>query len=297
VLDLHSTNNGLPSLLRLWASDKFDMLDQLRETMSTNGSTEGEDQTETPRDHNAQATYFARHASFQLDGEPSSPDERRRSCIHVTKGLGTWTVVSISNWLDKPDVVHIPPMALLPPSRFGWDTGDEDDGTDDISGDHGYHVFAFWSSNYTWLPRVKQEQGHHGDDHTVNKLLNAHATEIFHIKPVTPNEPQYIGSDFHFSCGQELRMFRATGNSLELFLNTDYKRAGRIFVYVPTIYTEGVKVTVNGAPGRWTTAGNTPKVTDNGSPRLVGRVIAIMVVVDATGSPQSAKEGQIQISF
>jgi hypothetical protein len=292
VLDLHSTNNGLPSLMRLWCTDKYNVLDKLRRQLS-------DDSADELFDHNAEATFLARQASFRPNEKLSSPDERKRSCIHVTKGLGTWTVVSISNWLDKPDVVHIPPPALLPAPTSGWGTDsdagsrDDDDNDNRDYGEHGYHVFAFWSSRYSWLAPIHRGE-EHGHDHTVSKKLAPHATEIFHIKPVTPDSPQFIGSDLHFSCGRELRAFRAARDYLTLRLNNDYKRAGRIFVFIPRVSMDNLRVTVNGEPGRWNAVGNTPKVNENGSPRLLGRIIAIAIVVRADGS---TKDGHVRINF
>jgi len=329
VLDLHSTNfNGLPSLMRLWCTDKYEVWDQVQETFSFDSEDHnlmaaigGHGKEESERDHNARATYMARLASFRLNERLSEPEERERSCIHVTKGLGTWTVVSISNWLDTAQVVHVPPPAMLPPPRHGWNplgsVASSDDGDDDIcsnvSGDddspvknkrkekeygkHGYHVFAFWSSRYSWIPRVEREDEplpHGGHHHAISTKLGPHATEIFHIKPVIPDEPQYIGSDMHFSCGQELILFRPDYNTLDLWLNTTYHRSGNIFVFVPRVSPSNIRVTVHGKTGRWTTVGNTPSINENGSPRLAGRVITIPVTVQADGSED---DGYVKIDF
>jgi hypothetical protein len=291
VLDLHCANDGLPSLLRLWCTENYDVIDTYRDGMSNNDDDE-------EIDHNAEATFFARQASFQPGAEPPVPNERKRSCIHVTKGLGTWTVVSLSNWSDRTALVHVPPHALLPPPETGWGTDEPDNFLDDFAnkdspGQHGYHVFAFWSSKYTWIPDHRRAQ-EHGPDSTISKKLAAHETEIFHSKPVTPHTPQYIGSDLHFSCGQEVRLFRISKNTIHISLKTAYNRVGHVFVFVPTQNSDRIRATVNGAKGRWNTVGNTPKVNENGSPRLLGRIIRIMVVVHADGSPH---DGQIQLDF
>jgi hypothetical protein len=146
-------------------------------------------------DHNAEATHFARMASFNPAIEVPDPTERRRSCIHVTNGLGTWTVVSLSNWSDKSCVVRVPPPALLPPPEYGWamDDSDDDDNPDKCSEENaGFHVFGFWSSKYSWLANPK-ENDNDDPNHTVCKNLRPHQTEVFHIKRVTPDTPQYIG--------------------------------------------------------------------------------------------------------
>lgn len=289
VLDLHSTNGGIPSLLRLWCTDKYGAMDRFRNDEYVVAVPRGE------RDFNAAATYFARQASFQPNSA-STPEERTRSCIHVTSGLGTWTVVCISNWLDRPDVVHIPPFALLPPPAHGWGTSEDSEDTE--LSEHGYHVFAFWSSKYSWLPQMKiSDDGQlHSSDQTISKYLGAHATEIFHIKPVSAEWPQYIGSDFHFSCGQELLTFRPSSNRLHLRISTELQRSGRIFVFVPRVNIDkNVRVLVAGEQGRWNTVGSTPRTNLQGhSHSLLGRIISIMVTVRADKSP---KDGHVDVEF
>lgn len=190
VLDLHSTNDGLPSLLRLWCTDRYNLFESLNnEVDQRNGDG-------VAKDHNATATFFARQASFRPDAEPTDPSERRRNCIHVAKGMGTWTVVSLSNWSSKSVMLTIPPPALSPPPTHGWgDDRSTDSGLDDDEDFHGYHVFAFWSSKYSWIANTNaDEDGEDDFEHSVGKLLRPHETEVFHIKKVTPDAAQYIGT-------------------------------------------------------------------------------------------------------
>lgn len=103
------------------------------------------------------------------------------------------------------------------------------------------------------------------------------------------------GSDFHFSCGSEVRLFRAKRSRVDIFLLNDYHRVGYIFVFIPRVDIErAVKVTVNGERGMWDVAGNTPQVASNGSPRLAGRVIRVAVVIHSDGRPH---DGQVEIEF
>jgi alpha-galactosidase len=299
VLDLHSTNDGLPSLLRLWATDCYsERLDTFRNEAHLKPA---EDSVSNLA--HMEATFLARQASFQIDSETPPPNERKRSCIHVCQGLGTWTIVSISNWTDKSAVLHLPPPALLPPPPTVFEENEADTFLEDPCHIHqaacGYHAFGFWSSRYTWLPpQAGHESLDEAADHPLlSRRLAPHETEIYHIKPVTAERPQYIGSDLHFSCGQEVLSFvvREDTACVELQLNPAYHRVGHVFLYLPRISTERVRVTVNGnQPGSWTAVGNTPKVCTNGSPRLVGRVICIPVAVQAEGSPH---DGQIQVQY
>ena len=121
-----------------------------------------------------------------------------------------------------------------------------------------------------------------------------HETEIYHIKEVTPDQPQYIGSNLHFSCGKEVRSFQISASQVNIYLDTTYYRVGQVFVFIPRTSTSHLRVSVNGEPSRCDAVGNTPKVSDNGSPRLVGRVVAIPVTVYADGRDN---DGAIQIDF
>lgn len=292
ILDLHSTNDGLPSLMRLWATDAH----AADHNTLPNSSyfTERKD-----RDHNDEATYFARGASFQFDEDLVPPNERKRSCIHAPKGLGSWTIISVSNWSEKPAVVHIPPPALFTPPAQGFDENEADtflsnqrDGESRCGDQNGYHVLGFWSGRYSWLP-AQSAAAESTPQQTLSTRLSAHETEIFHVKGVTPELPQYIGSDLHFSCCKELLQFEATSSTAKIRLRTEYNRIGHVFVFLPIINTSNIRVQVNGVQensdsGGWVVVGNTPKVAENGSPRLVGRVIRIMVAVQ-TGDIDGGK--------
>lgn len=287
VLDLHSTNDGLPSLMRLWCTDKYGVWESLNES---NLDLD---------DHNAEATFFARRSSsVNLDeDELPNPSERRRNCVHVARGLGTWTIISISNWSNKAAVVRVPPPALRLPPKSGWTAGDSNNSNsnsneDEMDCTYGYHVFGFWSSKYSWLESV--DENNEDPDHTVCKRLGPHETEIYHVKQVTPDTPQYIGSDFHFSCGTEVRQFRVTANSVSLLLKNRHKRSGTVFCFIPRINTDHVvKVLVQGQKTPFSVVGTAPR--GNGqSPHLVGRVLGIPVVIHGD---QREGDGQVLIEF
>jgi hypothetical protein len=282
VLDLHTTaNHGLPSLLRLWCTDRYDAMDAYRNSGPFQESL-------LQQDHNAEATHFGRQASFCPDEPLSHQNERKRSCIHVAKGVGTWTLLSLSNWSDKPRVMHLPSAALETPPETGWVDQEATSGeTLGMTAD-GYHVFSFWSSKYSWIPHARAGE----EPPTVSSRLGPHATELFHIKAVTRDMPQYVGSDLHFSCGHEVLLFRVLQHKVMLVLKTNLNRVGHVFLFLPTVDTSHVNVKVGGEPGRWTVVGNTPR--REGSPNCCGRIIRIMVVIHANGS---AKDGEVELEF
>ena len=260
VLDLHSTNDGLPSLLRLWCTDKYGSLESFHE---------GSPDAANDDAHNAEATHFGRESSK----EDKACSTRKRNCIHVTKGLGTWTVVSVSNWADRAAVLRIPPPALLPPPHEGWGVDTEDP----LDADYGYHVFGFWSSQYKWQSKVC-----HDDDpnpETITRKFRAHESEIYHIKRVTGNSPQYIGSDLHFTCGYEVRSFRSASNHgntrLSIVLRSNCERKGSIFVYIPRVNVSEVVKVANG----FSVTGTVPR---NGT--AIGRILRIPVEISKGGT-------------
>uniref|UniRef100_A0A7S0CG02 Uncharacterized protein n=1 Tax=Proboscia inermis TaxID=420281 RepID=A0A7S0CG02_9STRA len=105
------------------------------------------------------------------------------------------------------------------------------------------------------------------DEQILSKNLSPHETELFHIKPVSINCPQYVGSSLHFTCGMEVESFEWTmgdcnddvlghvGCSVLIQLKTNYSRSGDIYVYLPR-YTRrhlqknnSLGITVNGKHG------------------------------------------------
>jgi alpha-galactosidase len=279
VLDLHSTNDGLPSLLRLWCTDRYQPV--LRP----------EDQDfDMQQDFNFEATLLARRASFDPDSLDEPPSDRIRSCIHVAEGMGTWTLLSVSNWSDKPAVVRVPHSALLPPPARGWN-----EESDVRRGDHGsvredgFHIFSFWSGDYQWMPDPRTKEGERFD---LKKLLHPHETEIFHIKPVSPNMPDYIGSAIHFSCGYEVSTIARKPDSLTIQLRKDFYRLGYAYLYIPRPKLDEMQVTVAGVTAAFESVGNTPAADDQN--RLAGKVIRLPVVVRGDGSEN---DGKIVVKF
>jgi alpha-galactosidase len=292
ILDLHTTRNkGLPSLIRLWCTDRYRHLENFRATDSFMQSLEEED-------YNAEATYFGRQSAFDFE-KASAVQERIRSCIHVAKGMGTWTVVSVSNWEDCPQVMHIPRLAIYSPSETGWGAhGDVQPANiravDEEDGVSGYHVFAFWTCKYKWIS-VKENENADANQYPISQRLQSHETEIFHIRKVTPRTPQYVGSDLHFSCGHEVLSFDTSEkNRVKISLKTELSRVGHIFVFIPTIDVSHVQVNVAGESSRWSVIGSVPDREASVSSHCCGRIIRAMVIIH---SNNSENDGHIVIDY
>eukprot|EP00934_Nitzschia_sp_Nitz4_P004031 Nitzschia sp. Nitz4//scaffold7_size249615//235022//238213//NITZ4_001219-RA/size249615-processed-gene-0.166-mRNA-1//1//CDS//3329558568//4021//frame0 len=288
VLDLHATvdKKGLPAVMRLWCTDKFNHVAEFRSSSISSSISEDSD-------HNAEATYFGRRASFRFDEPVPHPKERLRSCLNMTPSLGTWTVLSLSNWSDKEKVFEIPELTVTEPPPTGW-------GVPRVSA--GYHVFSFWSGQYTWTTMEGQSRPdeHDTSPSPLRRRLRVHETEIFHIRPVIPDQPQYIGSDLHFSCGHEVLTFQVSSppiRKVQIQLKTGLCRSGHIFLFVPTVDTRHISVSVAGrSPGQWAVVGNVPSHSDGvQNPTVcIGRVI--QVLVNVLGD-ETAKDGTIEVRF
>lgn len=156
-LDLHSTiNKGMPSVLRLWCTENATC------QQSTNGSSIEKSQTnlsESPK--NIPTEKILKEQASKLEYEvgysPESvidPYSRERSCFIVAPGLGTWTIVSLSNWMEHDARLSVSISTLIQHSLQDFNAMGVTDETPtpcELS-ECGFHVFSFWSSEYTWIP-------------------------------------------------------------------------------------------------------------------------------------------------
>jgi len=227
-LDLHSA--GMPSILRLWCTEKSILSKKGVDNLSTEIDIIG-----TPTSEISPGKILQEQASkieFEVGYLPendANPYSRERSCLNVAAGLGYWTVVSLSNWLEHTARLSISFSALVSHSIDDFAAmGAPQNTTPGEMAEHGCHVFSFWSSDYVWIPHQSLV-----DNSPLIKKLKPHETEILHIKPADPTRPQYIGSNLHFSCGFEVESFDWSANHFSVCLKNDYEKKGSIFVYIP----------------------------------------------------------------
>lgn len=269
VLDLLSAkgDGAMPSLLRLWLSDS--RVDTKSQTTHSNVA------------RNALRTCYSQENTWP------NPAKRERNCIPVASGLGTWACVSVSNWSDTPKVVSIPIMAFLITS-FGSRIGQSkySESNEELSKTNGYHILSFWSSKYLWVSNDQIRRGR-----TLSKKLGPHESEIFHVKKVTLDLPQYIGSDLHFTCGYEVSSFAFENNKVVVQLNNEFRRAGYIYMYVPTSHSSVQFVKVNDDNGRVDCITRVPYINSDDR-AFAGLVLRIWVVIHATGT---ATDGRVEI--
>eukprot|EP00577_Skeletonema_sp_RCC1716_P005016 CAMPEP_0113431976 /NCGR_PEP_ID=MMETSP0013_2-20120614/33880_1 /TAXON_ID=2843 ORGANISM="Skeletonema costatum, Strain 1716" /NCGR_SAMPLE_ID=MMETSP0013_2 /ASSEMBLY_ACC=CAM_ASM_000158 /LENGTH=1149 /DNA_ID=CAMNT_0000321021 /DNA_START=55 /DNA_END=3505 /DNA_ORIENTATION=+ /assembly_acc=CAM_ASM_000158 len=279
-LDLHSTmNGGMPSVLRLWCTEKSIMTDEV------NGNFE----VDVSGILREQASKLQTEVGWSPRNNNIDPYSRERSCFFVAPGLGSWTVASLSNWMSHSTTMSVSFAALVAHSIQDFAAmGAPKDSISSSAGpgeksENGYHVFSFWSSEYVWIPHETLV-----DNSPLVKKLESHQTEIFHIKPADPTSCQYIGSDLHFSCGFEVSSFVAGEKRVLIELKNNYAKKGSVYLYLPVGKKfDNATVEVNGAEGsmeiiaRPTLGGNE------------GVVVRVPVVIKGTGEEN---DGVVSIS-
>ena len=288
VLNLHNNQDGFPNMLRLWCTDRHHH--DLAAATSTKGKTSSTNDKDDP---NAEATRLGRLSSFSPDiGQPQTGWKRKRSCVHVAPGLGTWTLLSVSNWSGRSTTVRIPRSAMMPPSA------------ESSQYTFGFHVFFFWSGTYQWIPDPRGSNvPHHQWKYPVQKTLVGYETELIHVRPiVNPKLPCYVGSSLHFSCGYEVRSMQATEGQLTVQLRNDLVRSGFVYLYLPVPKLQAIDVM--GATS-WDAFASTPDATttthnnnndNDGNPRVlcIGRIIRVGVTIHGDKRPD---DGMIVIKF
>lgn len=153
-LDLHSTlNDGMPSILRLWCAEK-----------SSQNDVEPENDTPSMENPGTIIRKQASRIECEVGYSPGmnvDPYSRERSCFPVAPGLGSWTVISLSNWLEHAARLSVSFSALVAHSIDDFVSMgaprtprslDSDSSPLGEMSEHGFHVFSFWSSEYVWIP-------------------------------------------------------------------------------------------------------------------------------------------------
>ena len=272
AIDLHQpSRSGIPGVLRLWCTDEAAASDVV---VGSNGGGSLKEM----QDPNSLAIRTAQSIAFNPDRNLGDIAAGSRNRVHVAKGLGRWSVVSLSNWSNVPETVVAPMSICLPPPS--------PDTIDEFSTDNslGYHVLAFWSSKYVWIPKKQID-----NKWTLSKMLDPHETEVFHVKPVK-DEPQYIGSDIHFTCGFEVRYFKTDGcNQVEVAFKSEWRRSGYAFLFIPSSSKGPIRASVNGRSGNFDVIAE-PSLGDS----KLGRVVRVWITIRGDGKNE---DGIVVLKF
>lgn len=149
-LDLHSTiNQGMPSVLRLWCTEKtISSFEKSESALS-----ESPKKIESGRMLKDQASKLEYEVGYSPENV-IDPYGRERSCFTVAPGLGTWTIVSLSNWMEHTARLSVSFSTLILHSLQDFNAMGEqkEDFAPCEQSECGFHVFSFWSTEYTWIP-------------------------------------------------------------------------------------------------------------------------------------------------
>jgi hypothetical protein len=163
-LDLHSTmNRGMPSVLRLWCTEKTTPTNDPEKSKSEDlCHPESIEVTYPKKILREQASKIECEFTYSPGDMDVDPYSRERSCIKVALGLGSWTVVSLSNWLEHTATLSVSFSALVAHSiddfsatgapRSLRSIADDNSSSPREMSEHGFHLFSFWSSEYVWIP-------------------------------------------------------------------------------------------------------------------------------------------------
>lgn len=172
-LDLHSTvNSGMPSILRLWCAERSTPENSTEKSTPENFCHSESLESANPRkflkeqDSKIECEFVYSPGNMDVD-----PYSRERSCIRVASGLGSWTVVSLSNWLEHTARLSVSYSALVSHSIDDFVAMGAPRSLPSIAADgsspreileHGFHLFSFWASEYVWIPhRVRSKFSAH----------------------------------------------------------------------------------------------------------------------------------------
>mmetsp|Transcript_10081 Transcript_10081/g.13739 ORF Transcript_10081/g.13739 Transcript_10081/m.13739 type:complete len:152 (-) Transcript_10081:169-624(-) len=94
------------------------------------------------------------------------------------------------------------------------------------------HLFDFWSGGYYELRLPLSVSAA-----LVLPSILSHSAHLYAIRQVVVDEPSYLGSDLHFSCGKEVALWRQVDEgTLTLKLDLGKREAaGNIWLFLPSV--------------------------------------------------------------
>jgi alpha-galactosidase len=165
------------------------------------------------------------------DDLPKLPVERLRIAEVLLPVLGQRA--RVLDWLDA----EMPAKLRLDLSneaggwhlltRFNWTESSSDLAIDPAeygTGEGEYWVTDFWSGRVT---RITKGQKYIAED------IPAHGCALIALRPVLGDEPQYLGSDLHFSMGQELAEWKTSPGKVNFTIRLPRKTHGVLWIHIP----------------------------------------------------------------
>lgn len=125
--------------------------------------------------------------------------------LDLLNETGGWHLVARFNWADQP--VEL----TLNPNEYALDEGE-------------YWFSDFWKDSTTQLKR---------DEGYAAGLIQPHGCVLGAFRKVNPAEAQFLGSDMHFSLGQEVAEWKTGRDELTFTVRLPRKTSGKVRVSIP----------------------------------------------------------------
>lgn len=139
--------------------------------------------------------------------------------------VGQWRVVSLANWQERPG-----------DQRLALDTLGLDP-------QQPHHVLDFWQGRYR---RVD-------DGALAESGMAPHSVRLLLVRPVVAGQPQYLGSDLHFSGGREVAEWTPRPDGVDFTLDLGRDGDGHVVVALPATPARisGADLLGDVSPGVW----------------------------------------------
>jgi len=113
--------------------------------------------------------------------------------LQLSGSVGDWFLVALCNWDGSYAVKSLDLRKLSGNGAVNQ-----------------LHVWDFWAQEYRKMNSAS----------TLTTRLPAHSARLYAIRKVAErNEASYVGSDFHFSCGLEVRNFKYDADEIDIDMN------------------------------------------------------------------------------
>lgn len=126
--------------------------------------------------------------------------------LDLENASGFWHLLAFINWDDQPQEITVNLR------EFGLDP------------QQSFLAREFWSQKSHRMQRGK----------LLRDRLPAHGSLLLAVRPLTPSQPQYLGSDLHISQGLEVSGWKVTPRRVEIKLERPGEAEGYILLNLPS---------------------------------------------------------------
>lgn len=130
--------------------------------------------------------------------------EPSRLLLELSGPAGAWHLLALFNWADSPRDLNLRPADYPLPLAPGW------------------WAREFWSETLVKFT-----------DALTLPAIPAHGVALLALRPLTPGQPQYLGSGLHISQGLEVKEWAASPSALSLRLERPGRSQGMLALALP----------------------------------------------------------------